>query len=120
MLDAGKPVKIPDVISTFVAVLCVDKAGMCASVRAAKTLYGSCSLIILDFEAGPLHHERAKRADGLRPVCNAAAETGPSRLSPRVLLRVARSMAVWRLRLSTGVCLNCSYWRRRDGYIAAL
>ena len=56
MLDAGKPVKIPDVISTFVAVLCVDKAGMCASVRAAKTLYGSCSLIILDFEAGPLHH----------------------------------------------------------------
>jgi hypothetical protein len=55
MLDAGKPVKIPDVISTFVAVLCVDKTGMCASVRAAKTLYGSCSLIILDFEAGPLH-----------------------------------------------------------------
>jgi hypothetical protein len=55
MLDAGKPVNIPDVISTFVAVLCVDKAGMCASVRAAKTVYGSCSLIILDFEAGPLH-----------------------------------------------------------------
>ena len=60
MLDAGKPVSIPDVISTFVAVLCVDKAGMCASVRAAKTLYGSCSLIILDFEAGPLHHEVLK------------------------------------------------------------
>jgi hypothetical protein len=55
MLDAGKPVSIPDVISTFVAVLCVDKAGMYASVRAAKTLYGQCSLIILDFEAGPLH-----------------------------------------------------------------
>ena len=30
---------------------------MCASVRAAKALYGQCSLIILDFEAGPLHHE---------------------------------------------------------------
>jgi hypothetical protein len=56
MLDAGRPVKIPDVISTFVAVLCVDKAGMCASVRAAKTLYGQVSLIILDFEAGPLHN----------------------------------------------------------------
>jgi hypothetical protein len=55
MLDAGKPIIIPDVISTFVVTLCVDKAGMCASVRAAKTLYGSCSLIILDFEAGPLH-----------------------------------------------------------------
>src|ERR1700720_4112059 len=54
MLDAGMPVIIPDVISTFVAVLCVDKAGMCASVRAAKTLYGP-PLIILDFEAGPLH-----------------------------------------------------------------
>jgi hypothetical protein len=54
MLDAGKPVEIPDVVSTFVAVLCVDKAGMCASVRAAKTLYGPCSLIILDFDAGPL------------------------------------------------------------------
>jgi hypothetical protein len=57
MLDAGKPIIIPDVISTFIAVLCVDKAGMCASVRAAKTLYGSCSLIILDFDAGPLRHE---------------------------------------------------------------
>ena len=55
MLDPGRPVKIPDVVSTFVATLCVDKAGMCASVRAAKTLYGPCSLIILDFEAGPLH-----------------------------------------------------------------
>jgi hypothetical protein len=55
MLDAGKPVKIPDVISTFMAVLCIDATGMYASVRAAKTLYGSCSLIILDFEAGPLH-----------------------------------------------------------------
>jgi hypothetical protein len=55
MLVAGKPVKIPDVVATFVAVLCVDKAGMYASVRAAKTLYGQCSLIILDFEAGPLH-----------------------------------------------------------------
>ncbi|MFZ3326247.1 MAG: hypothetical protein WA231_10270, partial [Methylocella sp.] len=55
MLDAGRPIKIPDVVSTFVATLCVDKAGMCASVRAAKTLYGQCSLIILDFEAGPLH-----------------------------------------------------------------
>jgi hypothetical protein len=55
MSDAGQPAKIPDVISTFVAVLCVDKTGKCASVRAAKTLYGSCSLIILDFEAGPLH-----------------------------------------------------------------
>jgi hypothetical protein len=55
MLDAGKPVKIPDVIGTFVAVLCVDKTGMCASVRAAKTVCGPCSLIILDFEAGPLH-----------------------------------------------------------------
>jgi hypothetical protein len=32
-----------------------ELAGMCASVRAAKTLYGPCSLIILDFEAGPLH-----------------------------------------------------------------
>jgi hypothetical protein len=55
MLDAGKPVTIPDVVATFVAVLCVDKAGMCASLRAAKTLYGQVSLIILDFEAGPLH-----------------------------------------------------------------
>jgi hypothetical protein len=61
MLDAGRPVKIPDVISTFVAVLCVDKAGMCASVRAAKTLYGPCSLIILDFEAGPLHSGALER-----------------------------------------------------------
>jgi hypothetical protein len=52
MLDAGRPIQIPDVISTFMAVLCVDKAGMCASVRAAKTVYGPCSLIILDFEAG--------------------------------------------------------------------
>jgi hypothetical protein len=56
MLVAGQPVRIPDVISTFVATLCVDKSGMCASVRAAKTLYGSCSLIICDFDAGPLHH----------------------------------------------------------------
>jgi hypothetical protein len=55
MLDAGKPVTIPDVIATFMAVLCVDKAGMYASVRAATTLYGPCNLIILDFEAGPLH-----------------------------------------------------------------
>jgi hypothetical protein len=55
MLDAGKPIQIPDVINTFVAVLCVDKAGTYASVRAAKTVYGPCSLIILDFEAGPLH-----------------------------------------------------------------
>jgi hypothetical protein len=30
---------------------------MCASVRAAKTLYGQVSLIILDFEAGPLHSD---------------------------------------------------------------
>ena len=36
MLDAGRPIKIPDVVSTFVATLCVDMAGMCASVRAAK------------------------------------------------------------------------------------
>ena len=57
MLEAGRPIKIPDVISTFVAVLCVDKAGMCASVRAAKTVYGQVSLIILDFEAGPLHSD---------------------------------------------------------------
>ena len=119
MLDAGKPVRIPDVISTFVAVLCVDKAGMCASVRAAKTLYGSCSLIILDFEAGPLHHGVL---NGLTDFGQFACRcrNGTSRLSPRVLLQVARSMAVWRLRLSTGVCLNCNYWRRRDGYIAAL
>lgn len=61
MLDAGEPVKIPDVISTFVAVLCVDKAGMCASVRAAKTVYGVCSLIILDIESGPLSHDVLKR-----------------------------------------------------------
>ena len=61
MLDAGKPVKIPDVVSTFVATLCVDKAGMCASVRVAKTLYGPCSLIILDFEAGPLHSGALER-----------------------------------------------------------
>jgi hypothetical protein len=57
MLDAGQPVKIPDVIDTFLAVLCIDKAGTCASVRAAKTVHGPCSLIILDFEAGPLRHE---------------------------------------------------------------
>ena len=56
MLDAGEPVRIPEVIATFVAVLCIDKLGMCASVRAATTLYGSCKLIILDFDAGPLHH----------------------------------------------------------------
>jgi len=55
MLDAGAPVRIPDVISIFVATPCVDKTGMCASVRSAKTIYGPCSLIILDFEAGPLH-----------------------------------------------------------------
>jgi hypothetical protein len=61
MLDAGMPVIIPDVIATFVAVLCVDKAGMYASVRAATTLYGSCSLIILDFEAGPLHSDALNR-----------------------------------------------------------
>jgi hypothetical protein len=61
MLDAGKPIQIPDVINTFMAVLCVDKAGMCASVRVAKTVYGSCSLIILDFEAGPLHHDALNR-----------------------------------------------------------
>ncbi len=60
MLDAGKPVQVPAVIDTFLAVLCIDKAGMCASVRAAKTVYGACSLIILDFEAGPLHHEALK------------------------------------------------------------
>jgi hypothetical protein len=54
MLDAGKPVNLPDVISTFMATLCIDKTGMCAAVRAAKTLYGQYSLIILDFEAGPL------------------------------------------------------------------
>jgi hypothetical protein len=59
MLDVGRPIKIPDVVSTFVATLCVDKAGMYASVRAAKTLYGQCSMIILDFEAGPLHKWRA-------------------------------------------------------------
>jgi hypothetical protein len=61
MLDAGRPIQIPEVISTFMAVLCVDKAGMCASVRAAKTVYGQCSLIILDFEAGPLHHDALNR-----------------------------------------------------------
>ena len=70
MLDAGKPVEIPDVVSTFVAVLCVDKAGMCASVRAAKTAHGACSLIILDIEAGPLRHEVLGGVDGLWPVCN--------------------------------------------------
>ena len=57
MLDAGKPVRIPDVVDTFLAVLCIDKAGMCASVRAAKAVYGECSLIILDFEAGPLSRD---------------------------------------------------------------
>ena len=36
MLDAGQPVQVPAVIDAFLAVLCVDKAGMCASVRAAK------------------------------------------------------------------------------------
>jgi hypothetical protein len=60
MLDAGKPVEIPNVVSTFVAALSVDQAGMCAAVRAAKTVHGACSLIILDFEAGPLHHEVLK------------------------------------------------------------
>ncbi|MGC1564171.1 MAG: hypothetical protein WA820_30580 [Bradyrhizobium sp.] len=56
MLDAGQPIILPDAISTFLAVLSIDKGGMCASVRAAKTLYGECSLIILDFDAGPLNH----------------------------------------------------------------
>ncbi len=60
MLDAGKPIDLPPVIGTFVATLCIDKTGKCAAVRAAKTLYGACSLIILDFEAGPLHHEVLK------------------------------------------------------------
>jgi hypothetical protein len=55
MLGAGRPIQIPEVISTFVATLCIDKTGQCAAVRAAKTLYGSCNLIILDFEAGPRH-----------------------------------------------------------------
>jgi hypothetical protein len=55
MLEAGKPIDLPPVIGTFVATLCIDKTGMCASVRAAKTVYGPCSLIILDFDAGPLH-----------------------------------------------------------------
>ena len=57
MLDAGLPVKIPDVVDTFLCVLCIDKAGMCASVRAAKPVYGEYSLIILDFEAGPLSRD---------------------------------------------------------------
>jgi hypothetical protein len=52
-------VVIPDVIGTFVATLCIDETGMYAVVRAAKTLphdqSGERSLIILDFEAGPLH-----------------------------------------------------------------
>ena len=60
MLDAGQPIILPDAISTFLAVLSIDKGGMCASVRAAKTLYGECSLIILDFDAGPLHHGALK------------------------------------------------------------
>jgi hypothetical protein len=55
MLDAGKPIIIPDVISIFVAALCIDKTGQYGSVRAAKTLYGPHGLIILDIEAGPLH-----------------------------------------------------------------
>src|SRR3984893_7212118 len=49
------PTSHPDVISTFMVVLCVDKAEMYASVRAAKNVVGTCSLILLDFEAGPLH-----------------------------------------------------------------
>ncbi len=68
MLDAGQPIILPDAISTFLAVLCIDKGGMCASVRAAKTLYGECSLIILDFECWSATPRRAKWADGLRPV----------------------------------------------------
>jgi hypothetical protein len=60
MLDAGQPVQVPAVIDTFLAVLCIDKTGMCASVRAAKTVHGACSLIILDIEAGPLRHEVLK------------------------------------------------------------
>jgi hypothetical protein len=56
MLNAGMPIRVPDVINTFLAVLCIDKAGMCGAVRAAKTVYGE-SLVILDIEAGPLHHD---------------------------------------------------------------
>lgn len=53
MLDAGRPATIPDVVSIFMTTLCVDKAGICASVRAAKTFDGQ--LIILNFEREPLH-----------------------------------------------------------------
>ena len=53
MLDAGRPVKVPDVVSIFMATMCLDKAGMCAAVRAVKTFDGQ--LVILDFEREPLH-----------------------------------------------------------------
>lgn len=53
MLDAGKPTQIPAVISIFMAMLSIGKDGMCAAVRAAKTMAGE--LIILDFEREPLH-----------------------------------------------------------------
>jgi hypothetical protein len=60
MLDAGQPVRVPAVVDTFLAVLCVGKDGKCAVVRAAKTVHGACSLIILDIESGPLRHEVLK------------------------------------------------------------
>ena len=60
MLEAGQPVQVPAVIDTFLAVLCVGKDGKCAVVRAAKTVHGACSLIILDIKSGPLHHEVLK------------------------------------------------------------
>ncbi|HEY8033222.1 MAG TPA: hypothetical protein VIF02_12815 [Methylocella sp.] len=53
MLDAGRPVKVPDVGSIFMATMCLDMAGMCAAVRAVKTFDGQ--LVILDFEREPLH-----------------------------------------------------------------
>jgi hypothetical protein len=56
MLNAGLPIEAPDVINTFVAVLCVSDTGMCGVVRAAKTVFSECSLVILDIESGPLHH----------------------------------------------------------------
>jgi len=55
MMDEGKPITLPAVIDTFVAVLCLDDKGM----RAAKTppldQAGTRLLIILDIDSGPLH-----------------------------------------------------------------